>query len=418
MGLDFALRAAQAGHAVKLFPDPAGKTPYGKGFTEFDIVSSYEYHMPWAKDGLILLTGNYKYCRDLDRYKEFGYKIFAPSQQSAKLELDRAFGMETMKAAGINLLPHETFDSLEAAHKHAKKADQTYVFKALDGAVDDKALTYVSRDPEDMCGWLKRQIKCGKDIHKCMLQEKVDVDFEIGINGWFGPEGFLPGKYQISFEHKPLMPGDIGPQTGEMISVSQYVEHDKLVDEMLTPLVPVLTALGHRGDFCVGCIIDKQGRAWPLETTARLGYPAFFGQVASHRGDPVEWMRDLLDGRDTLKPSYDVCASVVLAQPPFPYKYHEPELVEGNRIAIDSPDILDDLHFVGVMKKGEEYQTTGAYVMVATALGKTVEKMRDKVYNTIDQVHFPNMLYRNDAGMKIEKALSAIHRAGYAKHLS
>lgn len=426
MQLDFALRCAAAGHSVRLFPDPAGKSKYGEGFKEFEIVADYKPYMEWAKDGLILLSGNYKYTTELDRYKELGFKIFAPSKRAADLELDRKKGMDAMKAAGIDLLPYHNFNSLDEAERFARKADQTYVFKALDGAVDDKALTYVSRDPADMCGWLKRQIKCGTKISKCMLQDKIEVDFEIGINGWFGPEGFLPDKYQISFEHKPFMPGDIGPQTGEMISLSQYVEHDQLVDEMLTPMVPILKALEHRGDFCIGCIIDKTGKAWPLEITSRLGYPAFFGQVASHKGDPAKWMRDLLDGKDSLKVSEDPCFSVVLAQPPFPYKYYDPDLTEGNPITIDDDAILDDLHFCGVMKgkgptlekgkvvEGEKYLTTGPYVMVVTGSGSTLERARKKVYRTIEQVHFPCMLYRNDGGEKVAKALPSMHSWGYA----
>lgn len=416
MGLDFALRSAAWDHKVKLFPDPAGESRYGEGFKEIELVQDYKPHMDWAKDGLIILTGNYKYTHDLDRYRDYGYPIFAPTVASARLELDRMAGMEAMKGAGLELLPYDMFDSLEECEKAARKSDQTYVFKALDGAADDKALTYVSTDQKDLCGWLKRQIKAGCQIKKCMLQEKIEADFEIGANGWFGPEGFLPDKYQISFEAKPLMPGDIGPNTGEQIGVAQYVETDKLVEELLVPLAPALQALGHRGDFCVGAIIDKKGKAWPLEVTARFGYPAFFGQVAVHRGDPSKWMRDLLDGKDTLKVSYDPCAAVVLAQPPYPYKYKDLNRVEGNPIQI-APEVMDDLHFAGVMKQKDEYLTASAYVMVATSTGKALERMKERALRVIEGVRFPDMMYRNDVGDKVMKALPQMHKAGYAKHL-
>jgi phosphoribosylamine--glycine ligase len=418
MGLDLALRCAAAGHEVKLYRHmPKRPERYGEGFPEIKLVDSWQAEMPWAKDGLVVNTGNFTLLYTLDRYRELGYSIFAPSLASARLETDRAYGMEVMKAAGIDVPPYEIFGSMRDAVKHAKKTGETYVFKNLDGAADDKAMTFVAHDNEELCEWLDRKIKAGVSVDSCMLQEKIDADFEIGINGWFGPNGFLPDKFQISFEHKPLMSGDIGPNTGEQISVSQYVEDDKLVDELLMPLVPTLTALDHRGDFCIGAMIDKKGKAYPLEATARMGYPALFGQMESHRGDPVAWMKGLLQGEDKLRVSYDVCTAVVLAQPRYPYNCSPPDLVVGNPIRV-SDDVEPHLHYCGVMKaKDGGLETTAELVMVATALGKTISKSRDKVYEVVDNVKFPNAMWRDDAGEKVEKALPAMHRAGYALEL-
>lgn len=424
LGLDFALRCANSGHKVRWYRFCKKPTKSGDGFKEFEIVSDFKDHMAWAKDGLIFLTGNSKFLPEMDRYRDLGYKIFGPTVKSALLETNRGIGMQAMIAAGIEVPPYEVFDNMGAAEKFAAKSEKTYVFKVLDGSVEDKALTYVSRDPADMVGWLRRNMKAAKGVKKCMLQEKIDADFEIGINGWFGPNGFLPEKFQLSFEHKKLLPGDIGPNTGEMISISQYVEHDKLVDEFLMPLVGTLKAAGHRGDFCIGAMIDKAGKAWPLEATARCGYPALFGQLASHKGDPAQWMRDLLDGKDTLKVSDKVCAAVVIGQPRFPYDCSTPEMVVGNPIGGISDENMDDLHFCGVMKaqgpimeggkvvEAETFQTTDEYVLITTALGSTIKQARDKVYRTIDGIKIPDMIFRNDAGEKVEAALPAMHKAG------
>lgn len=429
LGLDFVLRCVDAGHQVKWFRYSKKPTKIGNGFHGFELVASWQPHMKWAKDGLILLTGNAKFLPEIDRFRDLGFKVFGPTVKSAELEINRGAGMQAMLDAGIEVPPYETFESMAAAEKFAMKSDKAWVFKVLDGSAEDKALTYVSRDPADLVGWMRRNAKTAKGIKKCMLQEKIDADFEIGINGWFGPNGFLPGKFQISFEHKPLMPDDIGPNTGEMISVSQYVQHDKLVDDFLLPLVGVLKKAGHRGDFCVGAMIDKAGKAWPLEVTARCGYPAFFGQLASHKGDPAQWMKDLLDGEDTLKVSENVCLSVVIGQPRFPYNDSTPDMVEGNPIGGVSDENMDSLHFCGVMKgKGpimeggkvvdaDTYQTADEYVMIVTALGSTIKRARDKVYRVISEIKIPNMIYRNDGGEKVEKALPAMHKAGFALEL-
>jgi phosphoribosylamine--glycine ligase len=425
LGLDFAIRCAAAGHEVFWFRYHKTPSREGQGFKGFTIIDDWRPYMQRAKDGLILNTGNFRYVYELDQYRAHGFKIFSPTVSSARLEIDRGAGMKAMEAAGIDLLPYEVFDDLQSAAKFARKNDKCFVFKTL-GDEDDKALTFVSCSPAEMVGWIEAKIRRGTKLRgRCMLQEKIDADFEIGVNGWFGPEGFLPEKFQISFEHKPLMPGDIGPNTGEMVSVSKYVETDKAVNELLTPMAGALAATGHVGDFCIGAMIDKKGKAYPLEATARCGYPALFGQMASHRGDPAQWMVDLLNGRDTLKVSQDVCMAVVIGQPRFPYNCSTPDMVDGHPIQ-GLENVYDDVHCCGVMMgrgpvmkddkvvEAAQFQTAGEYVMVVTGLGKTIAAARKRVYGTIDQIRFPNMIYRNDGGEKVEKALPAMRKAGYA----
>ncbi len=425
MALDFALRCAAAGDTVRLYRHmPKRKERYAEGFSEITLVDDWRASMPWAREGLIVLTGNFALLHELDRYREFGYQIFAPTVASARLEIDRMAGMKAAQAAGLAVPEFHVFSSLEETEKFARKQDRGFVFKPA-GDEENKAMTYVASDPADLVGWLQRQIKSGKQMKQCLLQEKVDVLSELGVSGWMGPEGFLRDKWQICIEHKRLMVGEHGPATGEMGSVCQYVETDRLADEMLTPLEPVLRTLGHRGDFAVGAIVDTAGKAWFLEVTARCGYPAWWIQTASHRGNPSKWMLDLLKGKDSLRVSYDVAIGVVCAQPPFPYGHDVPvSMVEGNPIAgVD--DVADQVHLASVMKaKGpvwrdskiveeQTYETTGPYVLVCTGLGKTVERARQKVYRAVDSVKFADKLFRNDIGLKVIDSLSEMRNHGY-----
>lgn len=427
--LDLALRLSAHDNAVKWFryQKPGQKIRDGEGVKGFEIVDDWRPHMGWAKEGLIVCSGNFKYLAELDRYRDLGFKIFAPTVQSAALEIQRAKGMDAMKAAGIDIPPYETFDSLGAAEKHVRKTDKAYVFKPM-GDEEDKSLTYVAKDPADLVGWIQRQITKGKKLKgQCMLQEKIDMLCDFGVSGWFGPEGFLPGKWQICFEHKKLMDGEIGPATGEQGTVCQYVEEDKLA-ECLKAMEPILRTLGHRGDFSIGAAIDTKGKAWPLEFTARCGWPAFYIQTASHKGDPAKWMRDLLDGKDSLKVSYDCAIGVVLSQPRYPYNNSPPDLVEGNPIS-GVEEVYADLHLAQVMMgkgprmengeivDGRIYQTSGEYVMVATGLGESVIDARKSVYKTVKKVSFPNMMYRTDIGLKIENPLPTLQEHGFAREM-
>lgn len=429
MGLDFAIRCAAAGHDVRWWLEDQ-KLRDGEGFKGFERVrGGWKGHMPWARDGLILCTGNHILLRELDRFRDLGYRIFAPTYASARLEIARAEGMKAMEEAGIQVPSYQTFDSLAAAAKFARKADKPYVFKTM-GDEEDKSLSYVASDPADLVGWIEQKIRRGVKMKgACMLQEKIDMLAEVGVSGWFGPDGFLPGKWQACFEHKKLMNGEIGPNTGEQGTVCQYVEADRLAQQFLLPMVGALRKRGHRGDFSIGCGVDKAGKAWPFEFTARCGWPAFFIQTASHKGDPAQWMRDLLDGKDSLKVSNEVAIGVVCAQPRYPYNDSPPDLVEGNPIS-GLEDAYDDVHCASVMMgrgprmkdgkiaDGAVYETSGEYVLVATGLGKTVERARKKVYGVVDKVKFPNMIYRTDIGEKVADALPALHKFGYATEMA
>lgn len=429
VALDFCLRSAAAGHQVRWYRFCKKPTRDGDGFKQIEIVENYKDSLRWAKEGLVFVTGNAKFIPEMDRLRDFGFPIFAPSVKSSELEIKRSFGMETLEKLGIDVPHYETFTSLQDAEKFARKADQGYVFKCM-GSCEDKSMTFISSDPGDLVSWLQRKIKTGVKLNgPCMLQEKVDLIADFGVSGWFGPEGFLEDKWQIAFEFKKLMNGEIGPNTGEQGTLTQYCKSEKLADEMLVPLGPLLKKLGHRGDFAIGVGIDNKGRAWPFEFTARIGVPCVYNQIASAFGDPAKWMKDLLDGKDSLKVSYDPCVSVVCAIPQYPYDDEPSDLNTG--LAISGIDgVHDQVHLVSVMReKGaifkdgkvvdeEIYKTTGAYVLVATGLGKTVEDARKQVYGAVDEIKVANILYRTDiGGEKIEKALPILHKFGYATNL-
>jgi phosphoribosylamine---glycine ligase len=427
--LDFCLRAAAAGHEVRWHRFCKKPCRDGEGFKQITIIDDYKSSIAWSKQGLIFVTGNTKWIPEMDRLRDFGFPVFAPSVRSSELEIKRSLGMEALEKLGIEVPHYETFNSLQDAEKFARKADQGYVFKCL-GSCEDKAMTFAAADPADLVAWLQLKIKAGVKLNgPCMLQEKVDLVADFGVSGWFGPEGFLREKWNIAFEFKKLMDGEIGPNTGEQGTLTQYVEKEKLADEMLVPLEPMLKQLGHRGDFAVGVGIDSKGRAWPFEFTARIGVPCIYNQIASTLGDPAKWMKDLLLGKDSLKVSYDPCVSVVMAIPQYPYDDEPSDLNMG--LAISGIDnVHEHMHLVSVMReKGpvfkdgkvvdeEIYKTTGAYVLVATGLGKTVEAARKSVYGAVDKIKVANAMYRTDiGGEKIEKALPILHKFGYAIEL-
>lgn len=425
VALDFAMRCAEAGHSVKTFmrPQRGERVKAGDGIIE--KVTDWEKWMVWAD--LIVPTVNSFYMDRLEYYRGLRYPIFGASKQSAALEIERGYGMQMLKKHGIDVPPFKMFHNLDEAEKHCWKSDRRYVFKTL-GSEEDKALTYVARDCADMISTIRRWKKAGKVLKgACMLQDVIE-GIEFGVSRWMGADGFF-GPYGENVEHKKLMSGDYGQNTGEMGTLMWYTQKSKLGREVVDPLEPFLLSIGHRGDLDVNCIVDPAGKVWPLEFTARLGWPAFFVMQAQHE-EPCEWMRNGLDGRDTFKASEDAFIGCVLAIPPFPNKGGTKDATEGIPVRGITDANWPSVHLAEVRMgkdvdtaKGkpaekEMFVTTGEYVMVVTGSGSTIRKARRDVYKNVEEIHLNNVMCRDDIGLKFIEQLPELQKHGYATGVS
>ncbi|MFM0357956.1 phosphoribosylglycinamide synthetase C domain-containing protein [Paraburkholderia nemoris] len=198
-------------------------------------------------------------------------------------------------------------------------------------------------------------------------------------------------------------------------------------DDTLKPVTDYLHSIEYVGDIDMNCMVDKKGTAWPLEFTCRPGWPAFRIMQACHKGDPVQWMLDLIKGENTLKVNTDVAIGVVMAQPDFPYSNATGKEVTGipvfgmddvPRNLVSPADMM--MGKVASLKNGKVTQiempvTCGDYVIVCTGLGSTVSKAKEAAYKVVDKISFPNSpMYRTDIGARLEEQLPLLQKHGYA----
>ena len=412
-GLDIAYRAAEAGHQVRLWqPKDKGEAPRdGEGFPGIEKIAGWKESMAWAKSGLIVNLYNGPITRELDRYREFGFPVFGPSARSAALEIKRESGMKALEAKGIKVPPYKTFPTLQAAKAYAEKNDKRLVFKTL-GDEEDKSLSYCSSDAKDMVWRIQSWIDAGMTLKgPCMLQDFIE-GIEVGVSRWMGKSGFI-GPWNVNFEFKKLMTDDYGPATGEMGTVTKYAPESKLADMTLAPMEKTLRELGHIGDVDLNCIVDAKGEAWCLEWTNRFGWPSTQILFASHKGDPVQWMKDATDGKDTLTVDDRTAIGVLMAAPPFPQPDEEGD-AQGLRVTGIEEEWQNVAPWQIRIEKGE-YLTTGPYVCLATALAPDVHDCVAQVYATVDRIKFPNRIVRSDIGARLEKQLPKLHAMGFAE---
>lgn len=425
MCLDLALRSMAAGHQVRCYikhNKDGSRSEVGDGLIE--RVPHWEDHMNWAD--LIFCTDNDKYIHALERFRDQGYPIFGPSIDTTRWEQDREVGAMAHTRCAVDCIPMEKFDNYDKAIAHVISNPVRYVSKPLgDG---EKSLSYVSKSAADMVYMLNYWKKKNSYKGEFVLQQFVK-GLEFGVGGWMGLNGFSKW-FCESWEHKKLMDGDLGVNTGEQGTIVRYTEKSKLAEDVLIPAEEMLKGLGYTGYVDVNCMIDDSGKAWPLEWTMRPGWPLFNIQQALHKGDPIEWMLALINGEDILKCSTDIACGVVISIPDYPYSRLTKKECSGYPLfGLVEKDVLKNIHLSevqlgkapmmvdGKIKLNQTmYVTAGDYVCIVTGTGATVKDSRSDCYGTIkDKIQIPNSVaYRTDIGKKLEKELPELKYHGFA----
>ena len=433
--LDLAIRAQLAGHEVKAWFKPhknGDACAVGNGIVEkvkdFDEIK--RKWLDWAD--LIYVPMNDHYISMLEPYRRAGYPIFGANEAAVKWEADRAEGQRIMKKCGLNIIPGEEFHDYDSAIAHVRQLGKAFVSKPSGEA--DKAMSYVADTAADLCYMLERWKKNDKyradaSKHGFILQEKK-LGCEMGVGGWFGPGGWC-SYWEEDFEYKKFMDGDVGVNTGEQGTLVRFVKDSKLAQIALEPLTEALREIEYVGCVNVNGCIDEEGEYWPFEFTMRDGWPATHNHCSLHEGDPVQWMLDLVNGKDTRKVRLDECSiSVVVTIPEYPYSHMTAKQVEG--IPIYGARDLEHVHLCEAMMGEAPVQagdkvvqmpnlvTAGDYVLVVTGTGETITGARRSAYAAVGKIKIPNSpQWRLDIGRsKLVENLPRIQEHGFAAGLS
>lgn len=426
--LDWVFRVKKAGHEVRWYMKPGtanGSLKIGDGFG-LDKVKDWKASMGWAD--LIVLTDNADLIDELEPYWKKGFPIFGPNKAATKLEKDRGVGLKVLEDCGIPVVPYQIFKSLPDAEKFIlDNPKKVFVVKPSGDTGVDRAMSHVSKTADDLLETLYSWKKKGCLPKEFLLQEKIK-GIEVGVGGWFGPGGWSQWREE-NFEFKKLMPGDVGPNCGEQGTVMRYTKESKLAKMLLEPLTDYLHSIEYIGNIDINCMVGEDGTPWPLEFTCRLGWPAFCIQQRIHKGDPVEWMLDMIEGRNTLDARETCAVGIVYSQPDYPYHLKPVEDMVGTPL-YGLEKVWDDVHPQEIMvgeylkiegkkvTKRTGYVSAGGYLFVASALAPTVEKAADKALETIKAVDFPNdPMYRIDIGKRLEEQLSLLQKYGFVKGL-
>ncbi|MBX9716539.1 MAG: phosphoribosylamine--glycine ligase, partial [Burkholderiaceae bacterium] len=351
----------------------------------------------------------------VDFFRARGLRIFGPTQAAAQLESSKAFAKDFMKRHQIPTASYETFTEATAAHAHVDAQGAPIVIKA-DGLAAGKGVVVATTlaQAHEAIDWM-----LGSDAAAPALgvQHNADADGQavprVVIEAFLEGEeaSFIvmcDGKNVVSLatsqDHKRLLDGDEGPNTGGMGAYSPAPVvtpnvHAKAMHEIILPTIQGMARDGipFTGFLYAGLMIDAQGQPRTVEFNCRLGDPETQPILMRLKSDLFEVLQHATAGTlDEVELQWDrrVALGVVVAAQGYPYAPRKGDAIQGI-----PPETADGIVFhAGTELREGRLLTSGGRVLCVTVLADSVRQAQPRAYELLQTVHFDGMQYRSDIG--------------------
>ena len=414
---DVAWTVAKEGHEVKYYIEDLGSKDCADGFVA--KTNDWEREVEWAD--VIVFDDVLGHGSKAEALRKAGKLVIGGTAYSDKLEDDRAFGQEELKNAGVDIIPYWEFRSFDEAISFVKQHPDRYVIKPSGEAQNFKRLLFIGEDAEgkDVIEVLEayRKNRAGQ-IAVFQLQKRV-TGVEVAVGAFFNGREFVH-PININFEHKKLFPGDIGPMTGEMGTLMYWSGPNRIFNATLKKMADRLREVGYAGSIDINCIVNKNG-IFPLEFTARFGYPAITIQQDGMVTPISALLYGVASGQLTefeAERGFQVGVRVVV--PPFPFGDRETfESHSKNAAILFKKRDRSGIHIEDVKVINGQWFVAGdcGVVLVVVGTGQTVRQAQKEAYKRIANVMIPGMYYRTDVGNRWFEDCDKLHTWGYLREI-
>ena len=338
----------------------------------------------------------------VDAFAAAGLRCFGPQRAPAQLEGSKAFTKEFLARHGIPTARSRTFTraSFDAAWVRAQRAPLVVKASGLaagKGVIIAASVTEAQAAAEAM--FAGQFGAAGTQVVVEEFLEGEEASFIVMADG----EHILP--LASSQDHKRLLDGDHGPNTGGMGAYSPApvvtpAQHARIMREVMEPAIRGLAADGmpYTGFLYAGIMVAADGTPNVLEFNCRLGDPETQPLLVRLESDLTPLCEAALDRRlASLQASWDARAAlgVVLAAHGYPEAVRRGDEIEGLAQAARLPG---KVFHAGTRLEGSRVLVSGGRVLCAVGLGSDVAAAQHQAYALVDQVHFAGMQYRRDIG--------------------
>ncbi|OPY00265.1 MAG: Phosphoribosylamine--glycine ligase [Syntrophorhabdus sp. PtaU1.Bin002] len=343
----------------------------------------------------------------VDRFKEEGIPIFGPCQKGAQIEASKVFAKELMNKHHIPTAAFKVFQDYNAAVGYVRTIQTPFVIKA-DGLCAGKG-AYVIREQSE-----------GEEILKDLMINLIHGDagrrtiieqFLSGVEASYlaFSDGISILPLLPSQDHKALLDGDKGPNTGGMgaytpIPFMNPVLEDVINESIMKKTITALSSEGvpYKGVLYGGLMISGDNRPYVIEFNARLGDPETQPILFKMESDIAPILLSCIEGNldhvQGIEWRNGVSICVVLASKGYPDQPEKGKVIRGLQDLANKKDIM--VFHAGTKKIGNEFYTSGGRVLGVTAIGNDYHDAVRKVYEAVSCIQFDGMHYRKDIGKK------------------
>jgi phosphoribosylamine---glycine ligase len=263
------------------------------------------------------------------------------------------------------------------------------------------------------------------EIPVFQLQKRV-TGVEVAVGAFFNGYKFVE-PINVNFEHKRLFPGNIGPSTGEMGTTMFWSGPNKLFSQTLKKMESILARERYTGYVDLNCIVNANG-IYPLEFTARFGYPTIFIQQEGMITPISELFYGMASGTlEKFKTKSGFQVGVRIAVPPYPFDDDKTfEEISKDAVIVfkksapakgEGTSAPEEVHIEDAKLVNGQWLVAGTsgVVLTVVGLGPTVRQAKQAAYARVRNILIPNMYYRDDIGDRWAEDSDRLHNWGYLR---
>ncbi len=340
----------------------------------------------------------------VDVFRAGNLRIFGPTQKAAQLESSKNFAKTFMQRHGIPTAKYATFTRASEAHAHIDKHGAPVVIKADGLAAGKGVVVAMSKDEAHHAAEMMLvSSNIGKAGASVVIEEYLEgeeASFIVMCDG----EHILP--LATSQDHKRLLDGDKGPNTGGMGAYSPApvvtpALHNRVMREIVQPAIKGMAQDGilYTGFLYAGLMIDSKGNPRVLEFNCRMGDPESQPIILRLKSDLVSMVEHALNGTlDQVRAEWDrrVALGVVFAAANYPDTPKKGDVITGLPKAGEDFKVFH----AGTQLNGNNVVTSGGRVLCVTALGDNVKMAQRRAYEIAEGIRFDGMQMRRDIGYR------------------
>jgi phosphoribosylamine--glycine ligase len=343
----------------------------------------------------------------VDAFRENGLKIFGPTKAAAQLESSKDYAKAFMMRHKIPTAAYATFTDAKQAHDYVNAQGAPIVIKADGLAAGKGVVVAMSLDEaHEAIDSMLSDNKLGSAGARVVIEEFLtgeEASFIVMVDG----KNILA--LATSQDHKRLLDGDQGPNTGGMGAYSPApvvtpTIHAKVMREIIKPTVEGMAADGipYTGFLYAGLMISPSGDVKTLEFNCRMGDPETQPIMLRLKSDLVKLAEHAVNGTlDQIEAEWDrrTALGVVMASANYPDTPRTGDVITGLPKGSDDMQVFH----AGTAMKNDQVVTSGGRVLCVTALGETVKYAQAQAYQALSEIQFDGAQYRQDIGYRAFK---------------